>query len=219
MDERGRILDAGTDLLTASPDGDISIRMLCAAANVTPATVYRHFSDRATLIVAIAQRAFDAYFSVKEAHSESDDPVQDIKDGWDAHLTFALDHPNHYKAMFIPGVRAPISVVTRMHELLVERLERCAATRPLAIDPETGARMILATNTGAALSMISRPGIYSDRRFFELLRDGVMAAIAPSLPQSDPAGEALTSDLANEAFVQLSSEETARVRQLLRAQD
>lgn len=219
MDERRRILEAGTDLLAASPDGDISVRTLCEAANVTPAAVQRLFPDKATLIVAIAELAFESYFSVKQEHAESADPVQDIKDGWDAHLTFALEHRNHYKAMFIPGVDAPTRVVRQMHDLLVERLERCAAARPLAIDPATGAQMILAANTGAALSMISRPAVYPDRRFFEHLRDGVMAAIAPPLPIAGPDGVPLASDQANAAVARLTGEETERVRQLLRAQD
>lgn len=177
MDIKTRILDTATQLLAESRDGDVSMRAVCTAANVAPSTVHRQFGDKTGLLATAAAHAFEQYLDSKRGYPGSGDPVQDIRDGWDTHQAFALQNPGPYRLMFLPGVTAPVRTVAEMHDLLVERLERCAAAGRLAAPVGVAAQMIMSANIGSALSRITRPDVYADSEFSDRVRDAVIDAV------------------------------------------
>ncbi|MFC7403946.1 TetR/AcrR family transcriptional regulator [Georgenia alba] len=177
MDERSRILEAGTALLTSSPDGTLSVRALCEAAQVSPATVNRHFADMPDLISAIVEHAFASYLASRPAPATSPDPAQDIRDHWDDHVAFALGNANVYRSMFMPGVRAPGAVREMMQRLLLGLLARCADAGLLAMDRNAAARLILATNTGVAISLATQEAHARDVSWSHEARDALLDSI------------------------------------------
>ncbi|MFR9798012.1 TetR/AcrR family transcriptional regulator [Streptomyces sp. MS06] len=177
MDVRERILKAATELLTASPDADFSTRAVCEAAGVGAPVLYRHFGDKAGLLAAVVDQGFEEYLESKRVARPGADPVQDLRDGWDNHVRFALEHPNHYRLMFSPGLPVPPDAVDEAHQLLRRSIDRCAAAGRLTAAPELAARMVMSANTGVALSLVARPAVYRDPAFSARVRDAVIGSV------------------------------------------
>jgi AcrR family transcriptional regulator len=177
---RTRILEAAADLLSQAPEADISTRAVCEAAGVGVPALYRQFGDKEGLLSAVVDYGFEQYLASKRAASPSADPVQDLRDGWDNHVSFAVENPNYYRLMYSPSLSAPPEAAAEAHRLLLEVLERCAAAGRLRISPQTAANMIMSANAGVALSLISRPTIYTDPEFSGRVRDAVIGAVTVS---------------------------------------
>ena len=99
MNQRTLILEAAESLLNASPDGEISTRAIAEAAGVGGPVLYRHFGDKNGLLRAVVDFGFDRYLSIKRATELTENPVDNLRNGWDTHVAFALDHPAVYQLM------------------------------------------------------------------------------------------------------------------------
>ncbi|MET7701973.1 TetR/AcrR family transcriptional regulator [Streptomyces sp. NPDC005485] len=185
MDPRERILKAATDLLVSSADADFSTRAVCEAAGVGAPVLYRHFGDKAGLLSAVVNRGFEEYLASKRAARPSADPVQDVRDGWDNHVRFALAHPNHYRVMFSPGLPVPPDALNEAHQLLRETLDRCAVAGRLTVALEAATQMVMSANTGVALSLVARAAHYPDTEFSGRVRDAVIDSITQPLAQEE----------------------------------
>ncbi|MFC0040802.1 TetR/AcrR family transcriptional regulator [Actinomadura rayongensis] len=226
MDVRERILQAATDLLVASPDADVSTRAVCEAAGVGAPMLYRLFGDKAGLLAAVVDHGFEDYLAAKRATRPSDDPVQDLRDGWTNHVQYALENPNQYRLMYSPGLTVPPGAAAEAFGLLRATVERCAAAGRLRVAPATATQVIMSANTGVALSLIARPAFYPDPAFSDLVRDAVIDAVtrpadAPvhDAPESPVPSVATTLGalLRAEPSGALSSAETALLQQWLDA--
>ncbi|MFF4362037.1 TetR/AcrR family transcriptional regulator [Streptomyces sp. NPDC001604] len=188
MDAREKILEAATELLAKAPVADVSTRAVCEAAGVGAPMLYRLFGDKAGLLAAVVDRGFEEYLASKRAARPSDDPVADLRSGWDNHMRFALEHPNHYRLMYSPELTAPPAAVQEAHALLHGILERCAAAGRLTVPPALATQMIMSANVGAALSMLTRPEQYPDPQFSERLRDSVLDSLTRPVGTREPEG-------------------------------
>lgn len=188
MDLRTRILDAAADLLSASAEADFSTRAVCEAAGVGAPALYRQFGDKDGLLAAVVDRGFEKYLAGKRAAKPSDDPVRDLRAGWDNHVAFAVDNPNYYRLMY-SGLSTPPGAAAEAHSLLLAVLERCAAAGRLKLPPSLAAQMVMAANAGVALSMITRPELYPDREFSVRVRESVLAGV---LVEGNPEPEGLS---------------------------
>jgi AcrR family transcriptional regulator len=186
VDLRTRILEAAADLLSRSAEADFSTRAVCEAAGVGAPALYRQFGDKDGLLAAVVDRGFEKYLAGKRAAKPSDDPVRDLRDGWDNHIAFALDNPNYYRLMH-SGLSTPPGAAAEAHGLLLAVLERCAAAGRLALPPSLAAQMVMAANTGVALSMITRPELYPDPAFAARVRESVLAGVLAG-ERPEPAG-------------------------------
>lgn len=100
---RDEILEAAQSLLleTASEDA-VSIRAVADAVGVTPPSIYRHFADKDRLLLEVCQRNFDRFTAVlDDAFREDHDPRRRIEGMGRAYIRFAVDHPEHYRIMFM----------------------------------------------------------------------------------------------------------------------
>ncbi|NUO46243.1 MAG: TetR/AcrR family transcriptional regulator, partial [Streptomyces sp.] len=127
MDAREKILEAAARLLAEAPAAEVSTRAVCEAAGVGAPMLYRLFGDKAGLLAAVVDRGFEQYLASKRAARPGDDPVADLRSGWDNHLRFALEHPHHYRLMYSPELTVPPAAAREAHALLHAILERCAA--------------------------------------------------------------------------------------------
>lgn len=107
MTTRTRILEVAAELLAKSPNGDISTRAVCEAAQIGAPVLYRQFGDKNGLLSAVVDHGFDTYLATKREHVPGADPVQDLREGWDSHVAFARAHPNLYRLMNSPAMREP----------------------------------------------------------------------------------------------------------------
>jgi AcrR family transcriptional regulator len=187
---RTRILEAAADLLSRSSEADFSTRAVCEAAGVGAPALYRQFGDKDGLLAAVVDLGFEKYLSAKRAAEPSGDPVRDLRDGWDTHVAFAVENPNYYRLLY--SLAVPPKAATEAHELLVAVLERCAAAGRLKVSTDIAAQMVMAANAGVALSLITRPGIYTTPDFSTRVRDSVHAAILTDAPATEPEPVAAT---------------------------
>jgi AcrR family transcriptional regulator len=139
--------------------------------------LYRQFGDKEGLLSAVVDYGFEQYLASKRARPPSADPVQDLRDGWDSHVAFAVGHPSFYRLMYSPAVRTPPAAAAEAHGLLVQVLERCAAAGRLRISPQAAAQAVMSANVGVALMLVTRPGTYTDPDLSRRVRDAVHADI------------------------------------------
>jgi AcrR family transcriptional regulator len=189
------MLEAAEKLLDASPERDIATRAVCEAVGVGAPVLYRLFGDKKGLLSAVVDYGFDRYLATKRAVAASDDPVQDLRDGWDTHVAFALAHPAVYRLMYSPGFEAVPSAAHEAFRLLRDVLVRCAAAGRLRVDPDVAAQAIMSANIGVALSLVTQPDTYTDPDLSRRVRDAVHAGLLLQ-PEDRPTGA--TDDRAGE---------------------
>jgi AcrR family transcriptional regulator len=216
-DIRARMLDAAEELLSTSPDNDISTRAVCDAVGVTQPILYRLFGDKNGLLTALVENGFERYISRKQSLATTDDPVADLRAGWDDHTDFALTNRALYRLMFSPVLREVPEPANRIFELLKKTLDRCAAAGALRIPSDEAAQAILSANVGVALSILAQPGRFSDPQLSARVRDAVFAscldetaAVRPA--PGDPVALAalrLAAQLQQQPAAALRPEETA----------
>ena len=220
MSSRAKILAAATELLNASPDGDISTRAICERAGVGAPALYRQFGDKDGLLAAVVDAGFTEYLEGKRAAVPSSDPVADLRAGWDAHTAFALAHPAHYRLLHSPSAKSAETAL-QAQALLRSVLERCAAAGVLTVSVDVATQMVMAANAGVALMLVVRPEQYPDPTLSQRVRDGILGAVisdsaAPQDTSLNTVASALDTQLATADFTSLSPNEVALMRDWLR---
>ncbi|MEO3876466.1 TetR/AcrR family transcriptional regulator [Nonomuraea sp. B12E4] len=186
MDQRSRIILAATELLEASPNGDISTRGVGEKAGLQQPVIYRLFGDKDGLLSAVADHGFGEYLAAKRAAVPTSDPVADLRRGWDDHTRFALEHPNVYRLMYAPGLASAPKSVGEAHELLRSVLERVARAGRLAIELDRAAEIVISANSGVALALLTRPELHRSAELSVRVRDIVLAGILTPEPDAGP---------------------------------
>jgi AcrR family transcriptional regulator len=100
---RGELLAAANEVLDRTGDpASVTIRGIAAAVGVAPNAVYLHFADRAALLVALVEDRFAAFGDHIRAATAGagDDPVERLRVGHAAYVSFAMEHPGHYRLLF-----------------------------------------------------------------------------------------------------------------------
>ncbi|MFJ2831393.1 TetR/AcrR family transcriptional regulator [Streptomyces sp. NPDC087263] len=177
MSTKARILEVAAALVAESPDGDVSTRAVCEAAGVGAPALYRHFGDKEGLLSAVVDHGWERYLAAKRHRTPGTDPVQDLRDGWDTHIEFALQNPNLYRLMNSPAMRTPPAAALESHQILTSDLQRAAEQGKLRLAPELAAQMIMSANVGVALMLVSRPATFTDGTVARRVRDAVHAAV------------------------------------------
>lgn len=218
---RAALLEAAEHRLIASSDDDISTRAVCDDVGVTQPVMYRIFGDKRGLLDALAEVGLERYAARKADLEASEDPVEDLRAGWDHHLAFAAENPALYRLMFAPRPWTRSSVREGIATLIGRTLMRCAASGALAVPVSTASAMVLSANIGLALNRFAEPEMYGDPAISDALRDGVFAAIGAvrsGPPDGDPLSAAATrleAQLAIDPGDALAPEEIALLRRWL----
>lgn len=175
-----RILDATAELFAESSNGEVSTRAICERAGVKAPTLYHHFGDKQGLVDAVIAHGFEEYLATKRSTESTGDPIEDLKNGWDTHVQFGLDHPAFYTLMYGRPQRATTPPAAReARHSLVGLLKAAAEQGRIDIDSELAADIVLAANTGVTLTLIAktRDGATPDLAVSSHLRDAVLAQL------------------------------------------
>jgi AcrR family transcriptional regulator len=97
---RRQILEVAAGILEREGAQAVSTRSVAAAAGIRAASLYQLFGDKDGLLAALAIHAFDSYLAEKHTLARTDDPVEDMRRGWDTHVDFGLRHPAFYLLMY-----------------------------------------------------------------------------------------------------------------------
>jgi len=175
---RDRILRAAARLLAEGGREAVSTRAVSAAAGVQPPTIYRQFGDMRGLLDAVAEQGFTRYLLAKAARDRTEDPVADLRAGWDAHIGFGLANPALYALMYSdprPGARPPAAI--EAHKLLEGLLRRVAEAGRLRVGVGRATRLIQAAGVGVVLTLIAVEGANRDLAVSTLTREAILAAV------------------------------------------
>lgn len=100
---RDEILDAAETLLieTGSEEA-VSIRAVADRVGVSAPSIYRHFDDKQTMLFEVCSLQMDRFhehlISVMDLEV---DPMAKLRACGRAYVQFGLDHPEHYRIMFM----------------------------------------------------------------------------------------------------------------------
>jgi AcrR family transcriptional regulator len=93
------------EIARSGPDG-FSLREVARRAGVSAPAVYRHFQDKDDLLAAVAGECTDRLgAAMLEAVARApDDPLERFRATGIAYVQFAIEHPEHFRAMSVPGL-------------------------------------------------------------------------------------------------------------------
>src|SRR3954470_19407444 len=149
---RERIVEAAAALLDEGGREAISTRAVSAAAGVQAPTIYRLFGDKQGLLDAVAAHGFASYLATKTATEPGDDPVQDLREGWDLHVGLGLAHPALYRLMYArtgPGSPAATAAV----DVLAKHIGRIAEAGRLRVPEDRAVGLVRAVGEGTTLTL------------------------------------------------------------------
>ena len=128
---RGELVAAASALLAELGDANqLSMRTVASAVGVTPPSIYRHFTDKQSLLVAVLEERWaELYAALAEAVVE--DPFTSLRQICRAYVRFAEDNPGHYRVLLSAAAPAGITEDRAQHPgapsfyLLVDTIQRC----------------------------------------------------------------------------------------------
>src|ERR1700736_6117700 len=95
-DARTRIVRAAVELLATGGRNAVTTRAVSAAAGVQAPTIYRHFGDMQGLLDVVARETLAIHVGEQATRALTNDPVEDLRRGWDLHIAFGLAHPHAF---------------------------------------------------------------------------------------------------------------------------
>lgn len=98
---RGRILDAARDLFARDGYDAVTMRKIAEAIEYSPTAIYLHFKDKDALVRELCVADFDSLAKVFQRIAREPDPLERLRKVGLAYADFAIDHPNHYRLMFM----------------------------------------------------------------------------------------------------------------------
>ncbi len=196
MNPRDRILEAVARLLTEGGREAVSTRSVSSAAGVQIPTIYRQFGDMQGLLDAVTSQGYATYLASHLKGETDEDPVEDLRRGWDVNVDFGLANPALYTLMYgNPRLGAPHPTAVKLQDVLLERVRRVAESGRLSVSIEHAADMLYAAGAGVVLVLIAQGGASHDRTLSVATREAVLAAITtdphtesahtPPSPRSD----------------------------------
>ncbi len=105
---RAALVSAGLRAIAQDGPDAFSLRDVARRAGVSPAAPYRHFADKDALFAAIAVECFERLrATVDEALADApEDPLERFRATGVAYVRFAVAHPEHFRALCLPGIAA-----------------------------------------------------------------------------------------------------------------
>ena len=186
---RERIVRAAADLLVREGLEAVSTRAVSAAAGVQAPAIYRQFGDMRGLLDAAAREVLATYVAKKAKREASDDPVEDLRRGWDEHVAFGLANPAAYTLLYGSGANAEDVPANRKGLAILEALVgRVAEAGRLRVDIETAVRLIHAGGSGATLMLVNMPAAKRDLSLSHAMREAVLAAVTTTPPPKGKRG-------------------------------
>lgn len=180
---RDRIVATTARLLAEGGREAVSTRAISAAAGVQAPTIYRLFGDKQGLLDAVAAHGYTMYLNAKTGLEPRADPVEDLRAGWDLHVSFGLANPALYSLIYgepRPGAPPPAAVAAA--EVLAGKIRRIAEAGRLRVSEERAAQLVHAAGSGTTLTLIALPDDRRDLALSDMAREAVIAAIITDAP-------------------------------------
>jgi AcrR family transcriptional regulator len=214
---KDRLLLAAAQLLDDAQGRSVSTRAICERAHVQAPTLYHHFGSKQGLLDAVVNFGFTQYVRTTDKTEPNVDPVQQIRDGWDRHVSYGLQYPAFYALLYgqiKPG--EPCTLTSSSEEMLLGLLTPVARQGRLRTTPAEAARQIAAANSGVTLSLIAQPEEARDLAMSQQVRESVLAGLLTDEPAGKPSTVSALAVALSTALDSQAAELTATEQSMLR---
>ena len=100
-DLKRALTEAALGLVKEKGPKGFTLREVARRAGVSAAAPYRHFSDKAQLLAAVATQGFiQLHEALSAATTETADLTRQVLDMGRAYARWAVTHPDYYQVMF-----------------------------------------------------------------------------------------------------------------------
>ncbi|HET7867991.1 MAG TPA: TetR/AcrR family transcriptional regulator [Burkholderiaceae bacterium] len=141
------ILKAAADVLERGGPQALTTRAVCDAAGVKSPTLYHYFGDKNGLAAALVKRGMAEFMARKRAAPDVDDPMQQLRAGWDLTVEFAVKRPALH-ALYMEQLRAQPELANEAYALMRARVQRLVDRGVFKLDVETASRAVWAGCNG-----------------------------------------------------------------------
>lgn len=183
-DARARILDAASRLVASGGIAALTTRSVALAASVQPPTLYRLFGDKRGLLNALAEHGLADFIAQKVQAKPHPDPVQDLRDAWDAYVTFGLANPTVFAIMNevgSPASRSPAALAGIA--VLRTRVQRIALAGRLRMAEDRAVALIHAAGVGTVTTLLAVPYEERDPQLSTIAREAILASLVARGPE------------------------------------
>ena len=106
---KSRILDAAREMFVQDGIEAVTMREIAKRIEYTPTAIYHHFRDKQALIEELCLLDFRGLGQAFQKIGRIEDPMERLRRIGLAYIDYALEHPSHYRFMFMtpkPGLPA-----------------------------------------------------------------------------------------------------------------
>ena len=190
---RARILDAAARLIVEGGVSALTTRAMAAVAGVQAPALYRQFGDKRGLLEALAEHRLAAYVATKSHAAPSADPVQALRESWDAHIAFGLAEPAVFAIINDHQRQGPPSAARQAGlALLRAQIHQVARAGRLRTSEERAVSLVQAAATGTVMTLLEQPLEHRDPGLSAAARDAVIMALTQEGSAGAPTGISAT---------------------------
>ncbi|MBX3620499.1 MAG: TetR/AcrR family transcriptional regulator [Rhizobacter sp.] len=182
-DTEETILAAAAELLERGGPAALTTRAVCEAAGIKAPTLYHHFGHKDGLAAALVRRGLAEFMSRKRSAPDTDDPMLQLRAGWDQAVDFALKRPALH-ALYMQQLRGQPELAADAYGLMRSRVQRLVDRGVFRASVDDAARAIWAGCNG----VLSLTGQGLARRDIELTSRTLFDALVAHLSARPPEG-------------------------------
>lgn len=180
---RERIVAAAAAILAENGRDGVTTRAVSARAGVQDPAIYRLFGDKRGLLDAVTAYGFEQYMHDKLELPLTDDPVENLRAGWDLHVDFGLANPALYTLIYGDPQPAKTSAAAEAAvAVLQHHIHAIAAAGRLVVSEARAAQLVHAAGSGTTLALLAQPAEQRDLAVSALAREATLAAITTAPP-------------------------------------
>lgn len=98
---RRKILEAARELLLREGHQAVTMRRIAEAIEYSPTAIYHHFEDKDDVVHSLCEEDFGRLLAAMQQAPPPPDPLAGVRELGRAYARFALEHPDHYRVMFL----------------------------------------------------------------------------------------------------------------------
>jgi hypothetical protein len=130
------------------------------------------------LLDVVARETLAVHVGEQATRALTNDPVEDLRRGWDLHVAFGLAHPDAFALLYsAPSVASSVSAIHEGVAVLQGLVARIAEAGRLRVDVAHATDLIHAAGTGVTLTLAATPPEERDTRLSETMREAILTAI------------------------------------------
>lgn len=152
-DLKARILGAAVRLVAEEGAEAATTRAIATAAGTQTPTIFRLFGDKQGLMDAVAEQTLHEFVAAKGRHGPGPDPVEDLRRGMIAFMTFGVTNPDVFIHMYArPGQQSKAAAIG--YAALCERVRAVALTGRLRTTEDIACAVFHGLARGTVLNML-----------------------------------------------------------------